>query len=52
MGLLCKIKNNEAANVLPSCLSNPMTLWRHIVTWHYDAVFVRKNGYYFIKKTI
>ena len=42
---------NEAANVLATCLSNQMTPWRHIRMWHYDIVFVFKNGHYFIKRT-
>ena len=42
---------NEAANVLTACLLNQMTLWRHIRTWYYDAVFVNRNGHYFIKRT-
>ena len=31
-------------------LSNQMTSWCHIKTWHYDAVFVCRNGRYLIKK--
>ena len=35
---------NEAANVLATWLSNQMTSWCHITTWHCD-------GHYFITRT-
>ena len=41
---------NEAVNVLATCLSNQMTSSRQIRTWHYEVVFVYKNGHNFIKR--
>ena len=45
--------DNEAANVLATCLSDQMTSLHHNRTWHNnnDIVFVYKNSHYFIKRT-
>ena len=53
ISLITNEKNeaNEAVNVLATCLSNQMTSSRQINMWHYDVVFVYKNGHYFIKRT-
>ena len=39
----------KAADVLATFLSNQMMSSRQIMTWHYDTVYVHRNGHYFIK---
>ena len=36
---------NEVANVLATRFSNQVTSSRRIATWHYDVVFVHRNGH-------
>ena len=43
-------KKNKVGNVLAMCLSNQVMSSHHIMMWHYDAVFVYRNGHYFIKR--
>ena len=36
---------NEAANVLVTCLSNQMTSWCDITTWHYDGHYFHQGDH-------